>query len=92
MNAKIVIGFASAILSRALALGYAPNSFATTANGNGGTTDVGTWYNQLMPRDPPGPYDQWSGYSGAAFKYQQYDSSNAYVLAQDMANVAVASG
>jgi hypothetical protein len=73
MNAKIVIGFASAILSRAIALGYAPHSFATTANGNGRTTDVGAWYARPS-------------------SINEHDSSNAYVLTQDMANFAVASG
>jgi hypothetical protein len=98
MNAKIINGFASAIFSLAFALGYASNSFATTTNGNTGTIDVGTWYNQLMPTSSP--YNQWDGShfgvnnlplvqtsSGAAFKYQQYDSSNAYVLAQDIAQL-----
>jgi F5/8 type C domain-containing protein len=34
---------------------------ALVTNGNGGATDVGTWYSGIWCTNPPGPCNQWSG-------------------------------
>ncbi len=59
MNAKLTTRFALIILTLAVVLGNTPDAFSQTTNGNGGATDVGTWYEQIFPLAPPGPYDQW---------------------------------
>ena len=51
----------SLLLTMAVGLLTLNSAFAITTNGNGGSTDVGTWYEQIFPlTDPPGPYDQWA--------------------------------
>jgi F5/8 type C domain len=100
-------GFAASVL---LAMGSAKPALATiTTNGNGGTTDVGIWYEPLYSLNPPGPYNQWNGngsyinnlplvnwttVSGSpsyrSGYYEIYDSSNATVIADDMASMAAA--
>ncbi len=62
MKTKMTIQLATFALSLAFVLGNVANTFAqVTTNGNGGSTDVGTWYEALYTLVPPGPYNLWNG-------------------------------
>jgi hypothetical protein len=62
MNTNISIRVVSFVVSFAFGLGSGASAFAQiSTNGNGGPTDVGTWYEPLYTLVPPGPVNQWNG-------------------------------
>jgi len=104
MNTKFAVRFATLVLSLALTLGIAPRAFARiTTNGNGGPTDVGTWY---LPGPYTGPTNNWSGIginylplsywttiSGShalSGTYETFNPSDPSIISEDLAALAAA--
>jgi hypothetical protein len=105
MDAKIVIGFASTILSLALALGIAPTASATvTTNGNNvGSTDVGVAYAQVFTLNGSSwgnpsinnlPLVDWTALASPSTAlwgtFKPYDSSDSTVIDNDLTALAAA--
>jgi hypothetical protein len=60
MKTQIRLWFFSLTMGLVMVLANANDAVSqVTTNGNGGATDVGTWYEQIFPMSPPGPWDQW---------------------------------
>jgi hypothetical protein len=101
MKTKSAILFTTLVLSLTAALGN-----AQTTNGMGGSTDVGTFYEQIYwpvgaYGGQYGPDDSWhyGGFnylpleqvsSGASYEYQMYIGNNVTVIDEDLARLAAA--